>query len=561
MKTAVIYARYSSDSQTEQSIEGQLRVCQQYAQSNDIIILDTYIDRAMTGTNDLRPDFQRMIKDSNKKQWDYVLVYKLDRFSRDKYEMTIHKHTLKNNGVKIISAMENIPEGPEGIILESMLEGMNQYYSAELSQKVLRGLNESYLKGQFTGGVQLYGYDVKDKKNVINPDEAEIVKEIFNKFAKGFTAVDIAKELKARGVRTKKGIFLTDKKIYKMIANTKYIGKTVHRDVVYTNIYPAIIDEFTWQKVQSIRNANKHVPGKKKDKFDFILSGKIICGYCHTMMVGESGTGRNEEKYYYYNCLGKRRHKKDCSFKAISKEYLEDLVINETWKMICNENNIKEISNMIYKKHQQSMKQDTIIKSLEVKRLSALKASENLISAIEQGIITEQTKTRLKELEAQISKLDFDIEQERQRSYTFLTPEKIETYLSKVISGDIENQTIRKDIIKTFIREIILYNDKIIITYNFTSLTPIKTRDTMLKEAEDVECEVNKQLDTAIKNDNVSYKNSCIPPVTNCTHPLRNNKGCVFFILHECFGIAKPFNINKKKSHVYRGSFVLDTYN
>ena len=561
MKTAVIYARYSSDSQTEQSIEGQLRVCQQYAQSNDIIILDTYIDRAMTGTNDLRPDFQRMIKDSNKKQWDYVLVYKLDRFSRDKYEMTIHKHTLKNNGVKIISAMENIPEGPEGIILESMLEGMNQYYSAELSQKVLRGLNESYLKGQFTGGVQLYGYDVKDKKNVINPDEAEIVKEIFNKFAKGFTAVDIAKELKARGVRTKKGIFLTDKKIYKMIANTKYIGKTVHRDVVYTNIYPAIIDEFTWQKVQSIRNANKHVPGKKKDKFDFILSGKIICGYCHTMMVGESGTGRNEEKYYYYNCLGKRRHKKDCSFKAISKEYLEDLVINETWKMICNENNIKEISNMIYKKHQQSMKQDTIIKSLEVKRLSALKASENLISAIEQGIITEQTKTRLKELEAQISKLDFDIEQERQRSYTFLTPEKIETYLSKVISGDIENQTIRKDIIKTFIREIILYNDKIIITYNFTDLTPIKTRDTMLKEVEDVECEINKQLDTAIKNDNVSYKNSCIPPVTNCTHPLRNNKGCVFFILHECFGIAKPFNINKKKSHVYRGSFVLDTYN
>ena len=119
MIKGVIYARYSSDSQTEQSIEGQLRVCNQFAQNNNIEIVATYIDRAMTGTNDLRPDFQRMIKDSNKKQWDYVLVYKLDRFSRDKYEMTIHKHTLKNNGVKIISAMENIPEGPEGIILES----------------------------------------------------------------------------------------------------------------------------------------------------------------------------------------------------------------------------------------------------------------------------------------------------------------------------------------------------------------------------------------------------------------------------------------------------------
>lgn len=126
MKTAVIYARYSSDSQTEQSIEGQLRVCQDYAKNNDILIVDTYIDRAMTGTNDMRPDFQRMIKDSNKRQWDYVLVYKLDRFSRNKYETTIHKHTLSNNGVKVISAMENIPDSPEGIILESLLEGFEQ---------------------------------------------------------------------------------------------------------------------------------------------------------------------------------------------------------------------------------------------------------------------------------------------------------------------------------------------------------------------------------------------------------------------------------------------------
>ena len=123
MKKAAIYARYSSDAQTEQSIEGQLRVCQQYAKNNNILIVDTYIDRAMTGTNDMRPDFQRMVRDSAKRQWDYVIVYKLDRFSRDKYATTIHKHTLKENGVKLLSAMENIPDTPEGIILESLLEG------------------------------------------------------------------------------------------------------------------------------------------------------------------------------------------------------------------------------------------------------------------------------------------------------------------------------------------------------------------------------------------------------------------------------------------------------
>jgi len=204
MKTAVIYARYSSDTQTEQSIEGQLRVCNEYAARNQITILDTYIDRAMTGTNDNRPDFQRMIKDSNQKLWDYVIVYKLDRFSRNKYEATIHKHTLANNGTKLISAMENIPDTPEGIILESLLEGMNQYYSAELAQKVQRGLRESYMKGLFTGGNQIYGYDVVDKRNVINEQEAEIVREVFTRFSQGYTGVDIAKDFKERNVQVSK---------------------------------------------------------------------------------------------------------------------------------------------------------------------------------------------------------------------------------------------------------------------------------------------------------------------------------------------------------------------
>lgn len=126
MKTAVIYARYSSDRQTEQSIEGQLHVCNDYAERNNLVIVGTYIDRAMTGTNDNRDDFQRMLKDSDKKAWDYVLVYKLDRFSRNKYEMAIHRKHLKDNGIKILSVMENIPDSPEGILLESLLEGFKR---------------------------------------------------------------------------------------------------------------------------------------------------------------------------------------------------------------------------------------------------------------------------------------------------------------------------------------------------------------------------------------------------------------------------------------------------
>ena len=505
MKTAVIYARYSSDSQTEQSIEGQLRVCQQFAKNNDILVVDTYIDRAMTGTNDLRPDFQRMIKDSNKRQWDYVLVYKLDRFSRNKYETTIHKHTLNNNGVKVLSAMENIPDTPEGIILESLLEGMNQYYSAELSQKVHRGLNESYLKGQFTGGLQLYGYDVVDKKNVINENEAEIVKEIFNKYAKGFTALSIVKDLKNRGIRTKKGIYMTTSMIYRSLKNTKYIGKTIHGDKVYTNIYPAIIDEATWQKVQSIIAINKHSPGRKKEIFDFILSGKLVCGYCKHLMIGESGTCRNGDKHYYYNCLSKRRKKAKCQLHSVNKKWLEDIVIHKTWELLQQDTTLTEIANEIYKKHQNLSKEQSNIKSLEAKRNEAIKASKNLISAIEQGIITEQTKIRLKELETQIFQYDFDIEQEKQKTYSYLTPDLIKEYLQSIICGNIEDITIRKQIVKTFIREIIYDNDNLTIVYNFTENNLTKKTlpdniDDIIEQSEmavnNINCGSNKLIST-----------------------------------------------------------------
>ena len=164
MKRAVIYARYSCDKQTEQSIEGQIRECTEFAKYNDITIVDTYIDRATTGTNDNRINFQQLLKDCTMQAWDIVLVYKLDRFSRNKYEMAIHRKTLRDNGIKLVSAKENIPDSPEGIILESLLEGMAEYYSAELSQKVKRGMRESRIKGQFTSGYLLYGYKTENKK-------------------------------------------------------------------------------------------------------------------------------------------------------------------------------------------------------------------------------------------------------------------------------------------------------------------------------------------------------------------------------------------------------------
>lgn len=274
MKTAVIYARYSSDRQTEQSIEGQLRVCSDYADKNKIIIVDTYIDRAMSGTNDNRPAFKQMIIDSAKKRWDYVIVYKLDRFSRNKYENAIHKKTLRDNGVKLLSAMENIPDTPEGIILESLLEGMNQYYSAELAQKVKRGMRESRLKGQFTGGIIVYGYKAVDKKIVIDEDKAEIIRKMFAMADQGFTIREIISYLNNNGF-DHKGKPFQKTAVYGILHNPKYIGKYSVDGEEYNNVYPPIVDAELFNRVQNKITKNKL--GGNSIQINYLLRGNVIC--------------------------------------------------------------------------------------------------------------------------------------------------------------------------------------------------------------------------------------------------------------------------------------------
>jgi len=474
MRKAVIYARYSCAGQTEQSIDGQLRVCREYAKNNELLIVGEYIDRAMTGTNDARPNFQRMIKDSSKQEWDVILVYKLDRFSRNKYDSAINKRILKNYGIRVLSATEHIPDSPEAIILESMLEGMAQYFSEELSQKVHRGLDESYRKGNYTGGYQILGYDVVEKKNVINEAEAAIVREIFTKYANGYTAQAIAADFKKRGVRGKRNTVLTDKQIYKILGNTKYNGKVRHGETVYDNIYPKIIDDVLWQAVQDIHVENQHAPSRKKDIFDYILSGKLVCGHCKRPMVGISGTSKTGTIYYYYACMSRRRKVAECECKTIGKQELEDAVIQTTYKMLASEETILAIADALYKLHQKNAADNSKLKGLESNRAAAIKASTNLISAMEQGIITEQTKTRLKELESEIAQLDFAIEEEKQRSYTYLTAEAIADYLRSIFNGKEDSIEVRKLIVKHFIREVQLYNDHILIVYNFADNLPYR---------------------------------------------------------------------------------------
>ena len=225
---AVIYARFSSDRQREESIEGQLRECHEFASKNGIIVVHEYIDRALSASKDTekRLDFLKMIRDSSKGQFEGVLVWKLDRFARDRYDSAHYKHILKKNGVRVISATESISEGPEGIILESMLEGMAEYYSAELSVKIHRGQKENALKCRNNGGRIPLGYKLgADQKLEIDPLTAPIVREIFQRYADGDTIKEIRDDLNARGIRTAKGKAFSYASFSRMLQNRKYIGE------------------------------------------------------------------------------------------------------------------------------------------------------------------------------------------------------------------------------------------------------------------------------------------------------------------------------------------------
>lgn len=520
MKTAVIYARYSSDSQTEQSIESQLRICKEYAQKNDIVIVDTYIDRAMSGTNDNRVAFQKMLKDSSNHQFSVVLVYKLDRFSRNKYESVIHKKTLKDNGVRIISCMENIPDTPEGTLMEALLEGFNQYFSEELTQKVNRGLKESWLKGNATGGGHVFGYDIINKKYVVNEYEKEIVLKAFDMYSNGYRARVIAENLNELGYHRINGKQFDEKYVLYILHNSRYTGVVEHHGEVYDKIFPRIIDDVLWNKVNTINEENKLAPSRKKEIFDYILSGKLICGKCNHKMFGESGTSHTKEIHYYYSCASKRKNKSSCDKKSIQKQLLEDLVINAISKLLGTEQNIEYLSTRIFECHQNRVKDNTTLKLLEKQRKDIYKSSQNLLKAIEQGIITDMTKSRLQQLETELAEKDIEINKEKLKDYSLLSKEEIETFLRKQVFEDMKDIKIRKLIINTFVRQIYLYDDKITILFNFAT-PPDKPKLTIEENIQTAE-----QISSALKN----TQSSCIQP---CTAPRKKESayGSLSFFL------------------------------
>lgn len=279
--TAVIYARYSSDNQREESIEGQIREVTAFAEKNGIRVLRHYIDRAFSAKTDNRPEFQAMIKDSGKKLFDLILVWKLDRFARNRYDSARYKAALKKNGVKVVSATEVISDGAEGIILESVLEGYAEYYSADLSEKVIRGMTENALKCKYNGGTMPIGYIIdQDRHFQIDPVTAPFVLKAFELYDSGSTMKQVLDFLNGQGVRNTRKQPLTFGSVETLLKNRRYIGEYRYRDTVIPDGIPAIVPEDLFDRVQEKLAKNKKAPARHKAEDDYLLTTKLFCGYC-----------------------------------------------------------------------------------------------------------------------------------------------------------------------------------------------------------------------------------------------------------------------------------------
>lgn len=462
-ENAVIYARYSSHNQTEQSIEGQIKVCREYAAKNDLNILREYADKAISGKTDKRPEFLKMIEDSSKKQFKYILVYKLDRFSRDVEDSVVYKAILQKRGVRVLSANENFDDTPAGRMMEGFVQYMDAYYSDELAQKIKRGMDINAEKCLSTGGNVALGFKVDENKRFqIDEDTAPVVQKIFEMYSQGKTITEIIRYMNLSQVQTSRGNEFNKNSLRKMLTNKRYIGIYTYKGKEIPNGMPRIISDELFNKVQIVMEKNKKAPARSKAKVEYILTTKLFCGLCDSMMTGGTGTGKSGKQYHYYKCVQAR--KGQCDKKTVQKDFIEDLVVTTTKKILNNDKNIEKIAKEIVTFCEREGNSPTIQRLQKLLKEND-KATENLLKALEAGQAADIITDRIMQKRAERTELQNELAKEKIQ-YPVLTIPQVKFFLERFKNGNVNDLKYRKALIDTFVRKVVLYDDKMTILYN-----------------------------------------------------------------------------------------------
>lgn len=481
MSNAVIYARFSSDKQREESIEGQIRECKAFAAGNNITIIGVYIDRAMSARTDRRPDFLKMIKDSSKKTFDYVIVYQLDRFSRSRYDSAIYKNKLKKNGVKVLSAKENIKDDPSGIILESVLEGYAEYYSAELSQKVKRGMTDNLLEKKWNGSRVPFGYRKKENGTLeVDGANGEMLKQIFDMFIHGRTIAYIIRYLNDHNYRTSAHGPFTRNSLQHLLRNRIYTGTFIWGDTEYPDFAPRLITDDVYNASVYIFTSHKRSTVARQHSDAYALTGKIYCGHCGLPITGHSGKSKAGVLHYYYRCAtknnGREREKRDgvkCPQKNIRRDALEDLVLNTTIEILSTPESLRCIAEQAVKA-QEHADQSAEIKRLELAVKNVEKRLQNSIHAVEQGIISDTITKNIKTYETELKSLKQQLSIEKLARPDFqITADAVEYFLQQLLVKKNKNDEYKLDMFQAFIRRIIVTDKQVAIEYNYHAVPNI----------------------------------------------------------------------------------------
>ncbi|WP_057979439.1 recombinase family protein, partial [Caloramator mitchellensis] len=479
---AAIYARYSSDNQREESIDAQIRAIKDFAIKQGFEIVKIYTDEAKSATSDDRPQFLQMIKDSSLGIFDTVIVHKLDRFARNRYDSAFYKRQLKKNGVRLVSVLENLDDSPESIILESVLEGMAEYYSRNLAREVMKGMKENAIKAKHNGGTPPLGYDVVDGKYVINEKEAQIVRYIFQRYAEEIGYKKLIQELKARGFKTKRGNDFTQASLHDILKNEKYTGcyvfnrqakkdvngkRNQHKSkpddeiIKVPGAIPQIIPVELFNKIK--KRMQSRANGKNKAKQIYLLSGKIFCAKCGAALIGHT-THMKGKIYPNYIC-GTKYRTKNCDLKAVKRDYVEEKVIENLKISIFNPDAIKSLTSKLIGYYNKMIHEDAEdLELLEEKLKEIQKKIDNIVSAIADGMYSPTMKVAMNKLEEEKNQVISTIHELRHKLETHsLNEELIEKYLIKDMHR-LQNKNVDdiQEIINTYVDKVIVYDDKVI---------------------------------------------------------------------------------------------------
>ena len=439
-KRAALYARFSSDLQRTESIDAQIRAMKKYCVDNNLQVVKIYTDEALSGKSvTKRKGFLEMIDESGSDLFDVVIVHKLDRFARNRYDSAIYKAKLRKNGVEVYSVLEQLNGSPESIMLEALLEGMNEYYSKNLAREVMKGMKENAYQCKHTGGPPPLGFDIDDEGHLkINEEEAETVRIIYDLYTKGYGYSYILDMLNEEGRMTKRGVPFGKNSLYQIIINEKNAGVYVYNKVAAENsrkrrnnhLYkeedeviripggcPAIVSKETFDKaMKRVERQKNHRFSTSKDEC-YLLTGVINCGECgHSMFSNKHTCGAKKYLHITYRCRFKRNH---CCNKEINREYLEDYVIGLLEQHIFSRSGVKRnvaaINNYIRKANGEKEK---VIQQFSQRITEITESIANLTRLVESGTISQSIAERINELEEE--KTNLTIQMDKTSSLTFV---------------------------------------------------------------------------------------------------------------------------------------------